>query len=69
MEWVVLHTLCAAGMAMLGAIIARGWPSGEGAAGRRAQELRQAQPEEDAFARDLAAMLGYTGEEEQEDEA
>lgn len=69
MEWMILHTLCAAGMALLGAVIARGWPADAGPRVRGVRKDQQAAPVDDTFARDLAAMLEYTGEEEEQDEA
>ena len=65
MEWMVLQTLCAAAMAAVGAAIARGWP--EGWKRRGGESKGWAAPEDDGFASDLAAMLGYTGEEEQDE--
>lgn len=62
MEYIVVHTLCAAGMALLGAWIARGFPHAE----QQTSCAKQVQddPREDAFAKDLAAMLGYSADEE-----
>lgn len=66
MEMMVLQTLCAGAMAVVGALIARGWPQG----GRPDRPARGAACEQqpDEFADDLAAMLAYTGEEEDENE-
>lgn len=67
MEMMVLQTLCAGAMAVVGALIARGWPQG-GGPGRPPREAASEQ-EPDEFADDLAAMLAYMGEKEDEDEA
>lgn len=61
----VLYTLCAAGLVLLGAVIARGWPGVTLV--HRKTKTGQAPQTEDAFARDLAAMLDYTGEEERDE--
>lgn len=68
METMVLQTLCAGAMALIGALIARGWPHGRNEDARTA--VREAPPDaaDDAFADDLAALLAYTGEKEDKDE-
>lgn len=68
MEMVILQTVSCAAMALLGAVIARGWPE----SGRRSGAGRSAAAdtaEDDPFARDLAAMMEYGGPEEDRDEA
>lgn len=62
----VLQTLCAAAMALVGALIARGWPGGGGPKSGPGEAQEAEAP--DAFADDLAAMLAYTGEKEDKDE-
>lgn len=68
METMVLQTLCAGAMALIGALIARGWPHGRDEDAHTA--AREAPPDaaDDAFADDLAALLAYTGEKEDKDE-
>ena len=54
--------------ALIGALIARGWPHGRDEDAHTA--AREAPPDaaDDAFADDLAALLAYTGEKEDKDE-
>lgn len=68
MEMVILQTVSCAVMALLGAVIARGWPESglrSGVGHRAAADTA----EDDPFARDLAAMMEYGGPEEDRDEA
>ena len=70
MEMMVLQTISAAAMALIGALIARGWPEGGGRS--RAPEGRAPGGcgEDDVFARDLAAMMEYSADRQEEaDEA
>lgn len=69
MECMIVHTLCAAGMALVGAVIAKGWPQNSKARGPWAAKKEREAPVEDAFARDLAAMFDYRGEESEQDDA
>ena len=67
MEIMILQTICGAVMVLIGAVIARGFPAGGEVRGHPA--MRAADEQEDAYARDLAAMMEYGSEQEDEDEA
>ena len=60
LEMMVVQTLCGAAMVLVGACAAHGFPKNIRKADQP-QTLLQNQPD-DAFAEDLAAMLGYTAE-------
>lgn len=65
-EMMILQTICGAVMVLIGAVIARGWPEG----GReKVRPTAYRAEQEDAYARDLAAMMEYGSEQEDEDEA
>lgn len=68
MEMVILQTVSCAAMALLGAVIARGWPESSHRSGARHHTAADT-AEDDPFARDLAAMMEYGGPEEDRDEA
>lgn len=65
METMILQTICGAVMVLIGAVIARGWP--EGGRARTAGVPRRG-PGEDAYARDLAAMMEYSAEKQEDDD-
>lgn len=67
MEMMILQTICGAVMVLIGAVIARGFPSG--GEGRAHPAMRTADEQEDAYARDLAAMMEYGRGQEDEDVA
>lgn len=64
----IVQALCMAGMALVGALIARGWPrqAEKPSFWVHGQEKSEEEVQADAFAEDLAALLKYTGEHEEE---
>ncbi len=66
METMILQTICGAVMVLIGAVIARGWP--EGGRARDRPVYRAGDPAEDAYARDLAAMMEYSAEKQEDDD-
>ncbi|MGM9612893.1 MAG: hypothetical protein ACI3XZ_05255 [Butyricicoccus sp.] len=66
METMILQTICGAVMVLIGAVIARGWP--DAARPRERPVFREGNDSEDVYARDLAAMMEYPGEKQEDDD-
>lgn len=66
METMILQTICGAVMVLIGAVIARGWP--EAGRARERPMFREGSENEDVYARDLAAMMEYTAEKQEDDD-